>query len=138
MRGVTVEREELVLAVLQYDLANGYELRQISDEAWLARHAGGFSPISKDALGEYEVMPARIVEMGAHLSDEGFTAFVEAIRVWQKGTLGDYLFRVSPDLIVTKFCQDHPSEGAVLRAVAAHHGIELVAFFGADHTDWKP
>ena len=133
MGGVTVEREQMVLAILQYDLANGYELRQITDEAWLTRHAGGFSPISQHEDAVYEVMPSRIVEMGAHLSDAAFTSFVEAIRMWQKSTLGDYLFRIAPDLIVAKFCSDHPEEGRLLRAVAAHHGIDPVAFFGADH-----
>lgn len=128
-----MEREQLVLAILQYDLANGYELRQVTDEAWLVRHAGGFSPISQHEDAVYEVMPSRIVEMGVHLSEEAFTAFVEAIRLWQKSTLGDYLFKVSPDLIVAKFCQDHPSEGRMLRGVAKHNRIEPVAFFGADH-----
>lgn len=128
-----MDRTQLVLAILQYDLANGYELRQITDEEWLGRHAGGFSPINQNELAVYEVMPSRIVEMGAHLSDYAFTAFVESIRTWQKGTLGDYTFGVAPDLIVAKFCQDHPDEGKVLMAVARHHDIEPVAFFGADH-----
>jgi hypothetical protein len=128
-----MERSQMVLAILQYDLANGYELRQVSDEAWLARHAGGFSPISQEEMAVYEVMPERVVEMGAHLSDEAFMAFVEAIRTWQKRTLGDYLFKLAPDLIVAKFCQDYPVEGKVLMAVARHHDIDPVAFFGADH-----
>lgn len=130
-----MEREQLVLAILQYDLANGYELRQVTDEGWLVRHAGGFSPISQHEDAVYEVMPSRIVEMGAHLSDEGFTEFVEAIRAWQKGTLGDYLFRIAPDLIVAKFCQNHPAEGRALQLAARHHNIDPVAFFGANHHD---
>jgi hypothetical protein len=130
-----MDRTQMVLAILQYDLANGYELRQVTDEAWLVRHAGGFSPISQDELAVYEVMPERIVEMGAHLSDEAFTAFVEAIRTWQKRTLGDYLFGVQPQLIVAGFCETYPQEGKMLMSVAAHHDIDPIAFFGADHHD---
>lgn len=136
MKGVALNREQMALAILQYDLANGYLLRQVDDDAWLVRHAGGFSPISQHEEGVYEVMPERVAAVGEHLSDAGFTAFVEAIRLWQKSTLVDYLFHLAPDLIVGKFCQTHVEEGRTLLAVAAHHGIDPVVFFGADHHDW--
>lgn len=130
-----MDRRQQVLAVLQYDLANGYVLEQVCDSDWLQAHVGGFSPIVAGTVGTYRVCVEQVVGIGEHLSDEGFTGFVEAIRVWQKGTLTDYLFGVPADLVVAKFCQDHPEEGRTLLALAAHHGVDPVVFFGAGDRD---
>lgn len=128
------DREQWLLAVLKYDMARDYDINIVNDPAFLVKHAGGFSPIGPVDEGEvFHVMPRRVVELGAHLSDEGFTTFCEAIRCWQRETLFEYVLRLAPELIVAKFRQDHPKEATVLLAVARHHDIEPVAFFGADH-----
>jgi hypothetical protein len=129
-----MDREQLTREILAWKLPRGYDLVEIDEPGWLASHAGGFSPIGNISDGDqYEVNIARIVHVGRHLDHDEFTAFVEAIRTWQRRTLGEYALGLAPDLIVAKFCQDQREAGSILRSVAKRRDLELVAFFGADH-----
>lgn len=127
-----MKREELVTDILNWDLTPGYSVVERCDGDWLADHGGGFAPISAVDDGDvFEICPEQIVKVGSHLEHDEFVAFVEAIRTWQRRTLGEFALRLAPDLIVAKFCQDFPDAGQLLSSVADRNGMDLVRFMGA-------
>lgn len=124
-------RHLLARAILSRDLATS-ELRNHTDNEWLDAFPGGVTTMNSGAPGLlFHISDDLIVAHGAHLDDDAFVAYCEALRVWQYETKLNVMLQLAPDLVVTLFSQDHPDEFRLLADVADHARIPIITFLGA-------
>lgn len=127
-----MDRTAIASRVVSVNMHPGWASKALTGSD--ARFPGGFAPIPTTEEGEvFYLWPERLVAVGAHLDDDDFKKFCQAVAAFQSDTAIGFGLHQEAEFVLLAFTERCPDEAALLARMAEHEGLSLAEFVGAQH-----